>query len=1297
MAALVLSTIGKAVGARIFPAALSTIGASLGQAAGAVLGGAIDQTLFGQSRSLEGPRLAALHVQGSTEGASIPAVYGRVRIAGQVIWAARFKEHVSTQEVQSGGKGGGGSTKVTNFAYSLSFAIGLCEGEIARIGRVWANGEAFDLSQCAWRLYQGSETQAPDPLFEAIEGAENAPAYRGLAYIVFEDLPLDAFGNTIPQLSFEIVRPAGGGQRLETMARGVCLIPGAGEFVLATGPVRRVIGPGRETAENVHAEEGRANLAVALDHLAADLPACESVLLVVSWFGTDLRCGACEIRPGVEIAAKETSSLTWSVNGVSRAGAHLISLHDGAPAYGGTPDDATVVAAIQDLKARGYKVGLYPFVLMDVPAGNGLPDPYGAAEQAAYPWRGRVTLHPAPGHAGTPDKTGAATAQIAAFFGAAAGGDFAVSGGSVSYGGPAEWSYRRFILHYAKLAAAAGGVDALILGSEMRGLTTARDSAAHFPAVDALKALAGDVRGIIGGAAKLTYGADWSEYRGHQPDDGTGDVFFHLDPLWADAAVDCVGVDWYPPLSDWREGAAHLDAALARSDHDPAYLQSRIEAGEDYDFFYASDADRDAQTRTPISDGAYGEPWVFRAKDLRAFWANAHYNRPGGVRSGAPTDWVPQSKPIWFVELGCPAIDKGANAPNLFIDPKSDESGQPPYSSGARDDLIQRRALEAYLSYWGGPANPISSLYHAPMIEPDGVFLWAWDARPFPAFPARADVWADGPAWRRGHWLSGRAGLATLADVAADLCLRAGVTDADVARLSGIVGGYVIDAPSSARAALEPLMAAFDFDVREHGGALEFRHGADADAVALTLDDAADVSIADAFQTRGDDAETPIEARVRYLDSARDYLVGAVSARRRDAAEGGVETIDAPLVMDEDAAQILADRLLAQRRALMESAAIAFGPAQLALEPGDRVLFQDETFQIARIEDAGARTFTLQRVIEDGAAARSAGEANAPSIAPLAPTPAFAILDLPPLPGAEEDDRPLAAIAANPWRGAHAIYVGDAAASATRRGGAEDPAIMGELLWALWPGPVDRWDEGNRIRIKLYAGALESVSKEDVLAGVNAFAIECDDGEWEIIQARNAVLTGPDEYELSGFLRGLRDTGGFMGAPTPAGRRIVKLDTRLARLSIGEHEWGGALAFIAPPAGAGAVDAAAASQVLTLNHAQARPWRPAHLKAWRLAGGDVAVSWIRQARIGGENWGPGEPPLGEPTELYILEILDGGGGAVRTIQTASPSYLYSSADQSADFGAPPDSLRLRAAQIGANGLSGLKTESLIPL
>ena len=80
---------------------------------------------------------------------------------------------------------------------------------IGRVGRIWADGKPLDISQLTIRVHRGAEDQAADDLILAKEGAGNSPAYRGLAYVVFERLPLADFGNRIPQLSFEIIRPVG--------------------------------------------------------------------------------------------------------------------------------------------------------------------------------------------------------------------------------------------------------------------------------------------------------------------------------------------------------------------------------------------------------------------------------------------------------------------------------------------------------------------------------------------------------------------------------------------------------------------------------------------------------------------------------------------------------------------------------------------------------------------------------------------------------------------------------------------------------------------------------------------------------------------------------------------------------------------------------------------------------------------------------------------------------------------------------------------------------------------------------
>jgi hypothetical protein len=178
---------------------------------------------------------------------------------------------------------------------------------------------------------------------------------------------------------------------------------------------------------------------------------------------------------------------------------------DGKAAFGGTPSDGSVLRAIHDLKARGLKVTLYPFVLMDVPSGNTLTDPVtGLPGQPAYPWRGRITCSPAPGRPGTVEGTTGAVTQVQALFGTCLAGHFSVGPDSVAYYGPAEWTLRRQILHAAALGKAAGGVEAIILGSEFVALTRVRGTGSITPAVAGLKALAAEVRSLLGASTRIT-------------------------------------------------------------------------------------------------------------------------------------------------------------------------------------------------------------------------------------------------------------------------------------------------------------------------------------------------------------------------------------------------------------------------------------------------------------------------------------------------------------------------------------------------------------------------------------------------------------------------------------------------------------------------------------------------------------------------------------------------------------------------------------------------------------------------
>ena len=198
----------------------------------------------------------------STEGAPIPRLYGRARLGGTLIWATRFCEQITQTVTETttggsrggmGGKGGrqraGATTRVTTtnvYSYYGNFAIALCEGPVGFIRRIWADGQLLDCDGLTIRFYKGDETQNPDPLIVAKEGAENAPAYRGTAYLVFENFPLTPYGNRLPQFSFEVIRPVAG---IGAQIRSINLIPGAGEFVYATQAVSRDMGSGKAAAK----------------------------------------------------------------------------------------------------------------------------------------------------------------------------------------------------------------------------------------------------------------------------------------------------------------------------------------------------------------------------------------------------------------------------------------------------------------------------------------------------------------------------------------------------------------------------------------------------------------------------------------------------------------------------------------------------------------------------------------------------------------------------------------------------------------------------------------------------------------------------------------------------------------------------------------------------------------------------------------------------------------------------------------------------------------------------------------
>ncbi|WP_199555143.1 phage tail protein [Sandaracinobacteroides hominis] len=125
-------------------------------------------------------------------------------LAGQLIWAL---------PMQSGARKGSGRRTA-----GTSFAVALSARPILGIGRIWADGreirdaEGRFETKTVMRVHRGDAEQATDPLIAAAEDDGLAPDYRGIAYVVFEDFALGAFGNRIPNLSFEVIADEDGAE-----------------------------------------------------------------------------------------------------------------------------------------------------------------------------------------------------------------------------------------------------------------------------------------------------------------------------------------------------------------------------------------------------------------------------------------------------------------------------------------------------------------------------------------------------------------------------------------------------------------------------------------------------------------------------------------------------------------------------------------------------------------------------------------------------------------------------------------------------------------------------------------------------------------------------------------------------------------------------------------------------------------------------------------------------------------------------------------------------------------------------
>ena len=155
-------------------------------------------------------RILSLQVQQSSQGLTLPVVYGRARVAGNLIWYGDFTTIETKTTTRQGGKGGGGvQQEDISYTYEAAVMMALCEGEIKGIGRIWRDKEKFEsLSQLRLNLAKGGDEQPTWTHLQQPKHQAQAINYSGTAYIYSPNYELTKSAQ-IYQHNFEVIGKMG--------------------------------------------------------------------------------------------------------------------------------------------------------------------------------------------------------------------------------------------------------------------------------------------------------------------------------------------------------------------------------------------------------------------------------------------------------------------------------------------------------------------------------------------------------------------------------------------------------------------------------------------------------------------------------------------------------------------------------------------------------------------------------------------------------------------------------------------------------------------------------------------------------------------------------------------------------------------------------------------------------------------------------------------------------------------------------------------------------------------------------
>jgi hypothetical protein len=528
----------------------------------------------------------------------------------------------------------------------------------------------------------------------------------------------------------------------------------------------------------------------------------------------------------------------------------------------------------------------------------------------------------------------------------------------------------------------------------------------------------------------------------------------------------------------------------------------------------------------------------------------------------------------------------------------------------------------------------------------------------------------------------------------------------DVSGVTGVpVWGCLIERQTTLRQIMNSIAPTYWFDMVESDTKLSFRRRS---ATPLATIPVADMLVSDKGKanaqpltiTRADDLALPQRVDVAYYNIGADYQIGGQYQTRQSTKSTQKASISAAAVMTDQQAINAASVILWDAWAGREAFDFATGPKWAAYEPTDIMQLADSAItylvRLTSKKEAGA-SIQWQAV--------GCAPVYNPNVAPgiiipssqiveAAGATTLLLLDLPPL--RDQDGN----------TGVPMMYVVMYGASVNWPGGVLFKSLDGGITWiqqventvASGVGTTtsiltdytgaNMFDECSTVTVTLTspAATLASATSDAVLNGANLCLI----GN-EILQYKNATLTGALSYRLSGFLRGRVDTEPFMVGHT-LGEQFVMLTLPTgapANLNIQAES-------VADIGAARDYEAITLNQPLTSGTPQILVSKGANLVCFYPcycnavkgpSSGDISLYWTRRNRISWHWLESVDVPMSEASESYVVTIYN-GSAVVRTITVAGTggsgaSVVYTSAQQTTDFGSPQTTLKWGVAQISA--------------